>query len=101
MHHLCVRKVEETSMLSCQYQRRKFWGPVTLHLPTEDPPSWPGDEASGNALRKAVSQGAAPARGLLGNQGRERWTKCSLSNDKEYLFACLLVNTPVCSQSFT
>lgn len=101
MHHSCMKKVEETSMLSCQYQRRKFWGPVALHLPMEDPTSWPDDETSDYALRKALSQGAAPARGLPGNQGRERRTKCSLSKDKEHLFACLLINTPVCLRSFT
>ena len=96
MHHLFMNEVEETSMLSCQYQRQKFWGPVALNPPMEDPTTWPGNEASDYTFRKSVSQDAAPARSLPGNQGRKRRTKCSLSKDKDHLFACLLIHTSVC-----
>ena len=86
-HILCVNKGEDTSTLSCQYQRWTFWSPSALCPPTEDPTGWPGDEASDYALRESVSEGAALARGLPGHL--KAGTKgVSPKTQSNCLFAC-------------
>ena len=58
------------NVLSCQYQRQKFWSPLACILPRRSP--FPGDKISDYSLRASVSEGVVPAKGLPGNLKTQR-----------------------------